>query len=162
MANVAGALVPGGAGDTGASLEIGAPVDEPSRAVWESLLSSIFVTVADAAPAGAGPTPLAVLEAVVRHVGCDRVLVADPRRPVADLEVLLALTAWPEEAALVYADETGCAVCALVRTTDVLDQVGEVEDVDGLLTALGAQHLDRAGLGLAGAAGPSPSLREAC
>ena len=83
MANVAGALVPGGAGGMGASPETGAGGDAVARGAWESMLSSIFVSVADPTSAAADPEPLAVLEAVVRAAGCDRVLVADPRRPRA-------------------------------------------------------------------------------
>jgi len=115
----------------------------------------------------AGRDPLPAIAAALASTRADRVLVVhDPR---AGAELLLALVAWPERAALVAVDDaTGAPLCALLRRADCLgsariglaDQRAELDPYETFLAAVGTEveRVTPAGLGLPAVPDPLFSL----
>ena len=73
------------------------------------------------APSEASASPLSLLSDALAAASCARVLVVPADRPPPTVDLLLALTAWPEQAAVVaFADDDGRPLAALYRSEDVL------------------------------------------
>ena len=99
-------------------------------------------------------SPLGLLSDALEAASCERVLVVPADRPTPDVELWLALTAWPEQAAIAaYGDHDDQTLAALYRREDVLPVLrGELARGRGELSALSGcievERVTRAMLGL--------------
>lgn len=73
------------------------------------------------APSEAGSSPLSLLSDALAAASCERVLVVPGDLPAPTVDLLLALTAWPEQAAVVaVGEDADRPLAALYRSEDVL------------------------------------------
>lgn len=166
LGNVAGALLLGGPPQSGRP---GGGADETNTLeLAATLLAGVFeetwlvggVPSASlpgrrvAEPAGP-PDALRGLAGALAAAEAERVLVVSADRPGPTLDLVLALTAWPEQEAVVVEDPRGAPLgCAIYRRESVLRSVqerlvGSEASLEELHAALGAERVSTRMLGLA-------------
>ncbi len=100
-----------------------------------------------------GASPLSLLSDAMDAASCERVLVVPGDPPTPDVELLLALTAWPEHAAIVAVGEDGDRpIAALYRSADVVSVLRRplAHDRGDLSELLGRIEVDRVTPGMLG------------
>ena len=165
LGNVAGALWLGESSTRGLPGDAVAEASDLERAA--TLLASVFdeVWLVGGVPATslpgfrvaepeAPPGALGGLAGALAAAEAERVLVVSAGRPGPILDLVLALTAWPEQEAVVVEGPKGAPVgCAIYRRESVLrrvhDQlVGPEASLEEFHAALGAERVSTRALGL--------------
>jgi len=155
IGNVAGAIVADGARDA-RRLGDGATPDARLVAALAARLESLFDETwlvglepgPEVAGRAVGEGPVS-LPGVLAASGAERVLVVEPVAPIPDVELLLALTAWPEREAVVLERPSGQPWCAIyLREVALARGLGGGDEPSLRLDALDVDRVDPSALGL--------------